>query len=393
MAAEDLVPLDADRCRAAVELPRPQPLGVLPLPAGLLLIGGGEASEPIREMLCAGRLPASWPTELAHVALALAGDFDAAVASITGDDPISVVNRFVLRPERAGYDALDLSDPALVQMVDAVAYVVGLIDTPPSAVGVDGEIAGFVHLVRASHRFTAGDTTGAVIELSDGAAASMSDSPILAGHLLATLAQTLHRCGGATASVLCHYDDALSHFQGSDHLETIAELWLHRALAAHELSVSKRELLAEAIEGYQRALGLFDRVRHGQQTALARANLARAFHALPATDARHRLRAGLTISATVPLTVIGIAAQRRTGITTSGPARPDVGTEPGLMGAIGRYESLLASSGARIADDAATLNWAHLLAEHRAALDHLHVEHVEHDDAPRFEPVDVTFMA
>lgn len=390
MAAHDLVPLDGDHPHRPSGLPRPQPLGVLPIPAGLLLIADGEDTNPIRQLLCAGRLPTAWPTELAHVSLALAGDFDGAIASISGDDPISSVNRFVLRPDRRAYEALDLPDISLRRMADAVAYVVGIIDAPPSAVGIDGEFAGFVHLVRASHRFVSGDTSGAVIELSDGAAAAMTDSPILAGHLLATLAQTLHRCGGASASVLCHYDDALTRFHGSDHLETIAELWLHRALAAHELSVTKRELLAEAIEGYQRALGLFDRVRHGQQTALARANLARAFHALPATDARHRLRAGLTISATAPLTRMTDSARRRPAADAIGPNRPAVGAEPGLIGAIGRYESLLGSTGARIASDAATLNWALLLAEHRAALDHLNIAD---GDAPHFEAVDVTFRA
>jgi hypothetical protein len=379
-----------------VVLTRPQPLGVLPIPAGMLIFGDDPISAAVCQQLCAGRLPAQWPDQLEHVRLALTGQLQRAVESIVGDNIVADVNRFVLQPERSSYQQLREIASPLRELVEAIAFVVGIVDEPPSAHGLDREFAAFINLIRAAYHYDLGNIAAAIVELSDGAAAAMVDSPVLAGHLLATLAQTLHQRGGASAMVLCQYDDALRHFHGTDHHQTVGALWLHRALAAHELSSRQHDLLADAIEGYQRALGMFDRARQARESALARANLARAFHALPPTEPLHRLRAGLTIAATQPRDIAD-GTDREHEV----PNEPAPSTEPGLLDAISRYEDLLARPGPGFGSPSeaarqrrrgdgipATLNWARLLAEHRATLEHLQLGD---EQQPRFLPIDVTF--
>src|SRR5512146_173965 len=67
-------------------LSRPQPLGVLPLPAGWLVLPAEVvAAEPgaeARDRLLAGVLPERWPDGLRAVELAAAGDVDAAAAVV-----------------------------------------------------------------------------------------------------------------------------------------------------------------------------------------------------------------------------------------------------------------------------------------------------------------------
>ena len=61
-------------------LSRPQPLGVLPLPAGWLVVPAdvatrAEAADAVRRLL-GGHLPTPWPAELEALRLAASGDVD-----------------------------------------------------------------------------------------------------------------------------------------------------------------------------------------------------------------------------------------------------------------------------------------------------------------------------
>ena len=82
--------------------PRPQPVGLFPLPLGYMLFPAGEDSQDAREAILAGRLPESWPPSLRAHELAAAGERDAAIAELQNHvDPVATYNRFVLDPDSA----------------------------------------------------------------------------------------------------------------------------------------------------------------------------------------------------------------------------------------------------------------------------------------------------
>ncbi|HYN65592.1 MAG TPA: hypothetical protein VES93_01805, partial [Ornithinibacter sp.] len=85
-------------------LSRPQPLGVLPLPAGWLVLPAAaladEPGETVRDRLMLGMLPEDWPASLRAIELAASGDVAAAGAAV---DPVAgpehAYNHFVLTGE------------------------------------------------------------------------------------------------------------------------------------------------------------------------------------------------------------------------------------------------------------------------------------------------------
>src|SRR5262245_40077796 len=102
---------------------RPQPLGAFPLPAGYLLVPAGEETEPSREARLAGRLPEPWRAVMRAHELALAGERDAALAALTGDDVVTRYNRFVLDPDgTADPDVLRTDLGAFGVLVEVVAF-------------------------------------------------------------------------------------------------------------------------------------------------------------------------------------------------------------------------------------------------------------------------------
>ena len=138
----------------AVLAVRPQPLGAFPLPLGYLLIPASPETEEARLALLAGQLPV-WPAALRSHELALEGDRDGALAQLTGADPISRYNRFVMDPD--GVDSVG-EDPAELRsalgefgvLVDVVLYAIGRSDTAPEVGDLTGELAALVLSAQAS---------------------------------------------------------------------------------------------------------------------------------------------------------------------------------------------------------------------------------------------------
>ena len=79
-----------------LNVPRPQPLGALPWPAGMLLVPEGPGSAETAAALAVGTEPDEWPAALAHLRLALDGDVEGAAAAVEGDDDVARYNRTVL---------------------------------------------------------------------------------------------------------------------------------------------------------------------------------------------------------------------------------------------------------------------------------------------------------
>ncbi|MBI3691605.1 MAG: hypothetical protein HY239_13385, partial [Mycolicibacterium aromaticivorans] len=135
---------------------RPQPLGAFPLPLGYMLIPASADTEDARAALLAGNVP-QWPEALRAHELALAGDRDGALEALTGDDPVSRYNRFVMDP--------DGDDPAELRsllgefgvLVDVVLFAVGRSDVAPELGSAGAELAALVLSTQASSAFNDGD--------------------------------------------------------------------------------------------------------------------------------------------------------------------------------------------------------------------------------------------
>lgn len=354
---------------------RPQPLGTFPLPAGYLLVPGGEGTEEVRRALLAGRLPAAWPPELRFYGRALVGDRDGAVAALTGDDPVSRYNRLVLDPD--GADA----DPAVLRtelgelgpLVDVVAFVLGRTDTPPEVGDTTGELRALVLSARAAHELAAGDAVLAVALLDEAAAVAGPVAPPLAGLMLGAAGSTASEHG--LPGVADRFRRALALLDGAEGLR-VGRAELHLALAG-ELHVAARDdpaRLAEAVPHYHAALQLVSAARAPELWAAAHADLAAAYLTMPMVQASDQLRLGVAVSSLrSALTVYTPEAHPRRwasaqlNLANSLVYAPSHHREDNLREAVGLYEAVLAVRGR--AED--PLGRARVLANQGNALAHL----------------------
>ena len=277
----------------AVLAVRPQPLGAFPLPLGYLLIPASPETEEARLALLAGQLPV-WPAALRSHELALEGDRDGALAQLTGADPISRYNRFVMDPD--GVDSVG-EDPAELRsalgefgvLVDVVLYAIGRSDTAPEVGDLTGELAALVLSAQASTALHNGDEAGAIADLDRAAEEAATVSEPLRGVLL-----------GASASIVegpdavSRFERALKALDGAEGLRiTRAELHLTLAGLLHEQSGDRPDMLARAVPHYHAALQLVMREEAPLLWASAHANLATAYLTMPMTEASGQLRLGV----------------------------------------------------------------------------------------------------
>ncbi|MGI9124166.1 MAG: hypothetical protein ACR2JM_05380 [Mycobacterium sp.] len=275
----------------AVLAVRPQPLGAFPLPVGYLLVPASPDTETARLALLAGEIP-EWPAALRAHELALAGDRDGALAQLTGSDPISRYNRFVMDPDSQDPDELRSLLGEFGVMVDVVLFALGRTDTAPEVGDATGELAAMVGSARAGAALDAGEPAAAVAELDRAAAAAAEVSAPLSGVLT-----------GASASIVADADfaDATSRFERALRaLETaeglrVARAELHLTLAGllHEHAGDRPDLLARAVPHYHSALQLVLREEAPLLWASAHANLATAYLTMPMTEASGQLRLGI----------------------------------------------------------------------------------------------------
>ena len=277
----------------AVLAVRPQPLGAFPLPLGYLLIPASPETEEARLALLAGQLPV-WPAALRSHELALEGDRDGALAQLTGADPISRYNRFVMDPD--GVDSVG-EDPAELRsalgefgvLVGVVLYAIGRSDTAPEVGDLTGELAALVLSAQASTALHNGDEAGAIADLDRAAEEAATVSEPLRGVLL-----------GASASIVegpdavSRFERALKALDGAEGLRiTRAELHLTLAGLLHEQSGDRPDMLARAVPHYHAALQLVMREEAPLLWASAHANLATAYLTMPMTEASGQLRLGV----------------------------------------------------------------------------------------------------
>ena len=271
---------------------RPQPLGAFGLPLGYLLIPAGDDTEPARLALLAGCLPEQWPPRLAAHRHALAGDRDAALATLDGDDPVTRYNRFVLNSDLEDADELRSVLGEFAPLVDLVSFALGRIDQPPAVGDAGDELAAVLFGGVASHALS-DDPAAALVLLDSAVQAALDVSRPLAGVLL-----------GASASVCLEMGDpgdaheriekALRLLTEADGLRVErAELHLTAAGLLHEQSHDNPGFIAQAIPHYHSALQLVRREDAPLLWASAHANLATAYLTMPMVEASGQLRLGV----------------------------------------------------------------------------------------------------
>lgn len=302
---------------ASGALPRPQPIGVFPLPAGYLLIGDGPGHADIRTTLLAGKRPASFPDTLRYYRLALDDDLDGALAALDAldaDDLLVRANRLVLDPTPARLDALmaDLDqEPALRSFVETIAFIVGLRPAPPSvsssasssvssagsangSAGLDGELAALAHAAAATLALERGDRAEAVEQLEAAAQAAHPISPPMAGQLLGQLANTQLDDGGVQRAAVT-FQAAIDAMEGTDLHVSRAELHVATGAMFQEMSESAPRLMQQAINHYLQATALVNATTAPETYAVASANLGLAYLTMPMNEASDQLRVGVAV--------------------------------------------------------------------------------------------------
>lgn len=280
----------------ATRLRRPQPVGVLPLPAGYLLVGEVPAEvEPVVDELRHGRVPLEWPAELEVLRRALAGDVAGAVDVLDGHGDVARVNRFVLTGHPEALDACADLEGDLGAHVRLVAYSLGLVDTPPSADGLDGEFAALAHAANAAAASEHHRHDEAVAALEAAVAAARAAGPALTGTLLGALGEARARAGGPVHELLGTYEEAIGLLTDTDLRLGLAELHVAAGMVLQEVAGTAREPLGAAVRHYQSALRLLDPRAAPELYATAHANLGTAYLTMPMVEAGDQLRVGIAV--------------------------------------------------------------------------------------------------
>lgn len=363
---------------AEIPGPRPQPIGALPWPAGMLLIPPVAGADEAAAKLLQGQYPDPWPTDLAFLAWALDDEPAKAAATLTGDDLLSRYNRAVLLGGDDAWSALAQETSGDMRaLVDTCRYSVGLLDDPPELAGVDGEVAAVVHSARASAAIERGDPGRAVEELTAGVrAAEEVGSNLLAATLRLTAAEFLRERLQDPAAAARQADAALQQLPMTADREVRAQLQVTRALARQELAGTNRGALLAVVADLTEATKVFREDSHPELFALCNHQLALAYLVMPMSSEGDRIRVGVAVNSLraalkvyTPETHPVAWASSQVNLANALQYLPSVHQESNLDEAVQLYEEVL-----QVRDEAQDpLGYARLLANQGNALGHLGV--------------------
>lgn len=359
---------------------RPQPLGIFPFPAGLLLLppASGPIAEHARTAMMRGGAPDALPNEWQFFADAMRGDIQAAVEKLAADpSPLSAYNRFVLDgDESARTRAMRDGDSAIRQLTELVAFVQGASDTLPDGTGLDGELRANVLLTRAAAAIDAEQFDQASDLLTEGIGEAGAVSPVLAAQLMAQLAQLQPQLGAASdaktiqlwrSAINLAGDTPLPHLRG--------DLRVGLAIALHEASGSRRDMLIEAVKTYQSALQHGISLQETPETyAMVQNNIGLAYLTTPMSENGEKLRHAVAVQSFREALKVYTAeshpeawASTMLNMANAFQYLPTSHPEENLINAVETYEQLLAVRNKALDP----LGYARLLANQANALAHL----------------------
>ncbi len=364
----------------SVSLSHPQPLGIFPYPAGLLLLPDctEPAADAARAALMRGAVPEVMPTAWQFVLDALEGRTDAALAALRNDaSALAGYNRFVLDGDEAGRQrALTDGDAVLQTMTMMAMFVQGASDVLPNATLSAGELRGNLLMARAAASLDTGNEADAAALLAEGIAACQGISPILAALLTSQLAQLQPNLADATvqrtvalwrSAIALAGDTPLPHLRG--------DLRIGLAITLHEASGDRRDMLVEAVKTYQDALHHGITLEDTPETyALAQNNIGLAYLSMPMTDAGDKLRHAVAVQSFrealkvyTPETHLEAWASTMLNMANALQYLPSARPEEHLIQAVETYEQLLEVRNKAMDP----LGYARLLANQANALAHL----------------------
>lgn len=271
---------------------RPQPVGVFPLPAGLLLLPPTDRGEAAIDALLRGDRAAVLPDTWRFYQYALDGEMDAARTALAGDaTPLGSYNRFVLHPDPDQYGEIGTTiDGPLAILLNLAAYTAGIVDTPPDAQHLNAELRALVLMVQAAHRIEQNAPESAIHFLEQAVDAARPASPLFAAQLLGQLAAL------EPERAILHYREAIRLAHGCLLPGILAELWLNLGMSCQEQANGQRGLLLEAVKAYQSALHCGLAVDHHPELfAIAQNNLGLAYLSMPLIEASDQLRMAVAV--------------------------------------------------------------------------------------------------
>lgn len=280
---------------------RPQPIGVFPFPAGLLLLPPTDDAGALAALaaLRTGALPEALPAAWAFFGRALTGDVDGARAMLAVEaGPVAAYNRFVLAGDGADLAAAAAGDDAVVaDLADVAAFVQGARDEPPAADALDGELRAVALMARAAWHLEREEAEAAATALTGALALTREASPVLAAQLLAQLAQVYQQASDAGAAVLVTTWREAVRLAGDAPLPGLkAELRLGAAMALHEAAGANKGALLEAVKLYQSALAEGITLDGDPATyALIQNNLGLAYASMPMAEQADKLRLAVAV--------------------------------------------------------------------------------------------------
>ncbi len=358
----------------------PQPLGIFPFPAGLLLLPESEhaTTDSARQAFMRGALPEEMPPEWLFFRDAVGGDTAAAIAALRSDgSAIAGYNRFVLDGDQVGRaTALRDGSDALQRLTGLAEFVQGASDHLPADDGLPPEIRANVLLAKAAAHLDAEQFVEAAAALTEGVGEVAGVSPVLAAQLVAQLAQLQPSLNDQTVQKTLNYwrsaialagDTPLPHLRG--------DLRIGLGVALHEAAGDRRDLLVEAVKTYQDALHNGITVEETPETfALAQNNIGLAYLTMPMTEAGDKLRHAVAVQSFrealkvyTPETHLEAWTSTMLNMANALQYLPSARPEEHLIQAVETYEQLL-----QVRNKAFDpLGYARLLANQANALAHL----------------------
>jgi len=362
----------------SLSLPRPQPIGIFPLPAGLLVLPPSDDTDALAALL-RGDIGHPLPTAWRFFEAAVQGRILEAEEMLAGDaSPVAQYNLFVLRSGSPNaFRSLRPSlPPELSSLLEIAAFQFGFGDELPAPESLSGESQAFLLLARASRHLEDRDARQAIADLEAAVECVTKVSPVFAAQLLGQVA-SLHRNtpGQYAARAVESYRDAIQ-LAGNTPLDGFrAELWLNLGSCYQEHSGGRRDYLTKAIHAYQEAVhcGLSE-THHPEMYALAQNNLGLAYLSMPFVEANDGLRKAIAIqSFREALKIYQPETHRlewvsaKLNLANALQHLPSSHPEENLLQAVEIYEELLETR-SRAEDP---VGYARLLANQANALAHL----------------------
>lgn len=280
----------------------PQPLGIFPFPAGLLLLpeddGSGEITQ-VRSELLQGRLPEHWPESLRGHELVHSGDEEGALVAFTGTDLSTRWNRWLLDPSTEDVEEVRAALPeSLLGLVDVARF--GLADdvqVPDLPADAPAEMRALVLATRATQRLERAEVDAAAELLQQAAAAGDEVAPVLGGLFRANAAALVNEHLQDPQAARADLEAAAAALTGSDLTANLAEIHHQLGSIAHEVAAADGAPLHTAMHHYNTTLQLVTEDDHPSLWASAHLNLATAYLSTPMSDASDQLRHGVAAQA------------------------------------------------------------------------------------------------